>query len=74
MIKDNVFHDMQYPNSASAALWLIAATSNPANVVVENNLFRDMGADAIDGGTATIMGNDFVNINGSNPTIHVTRT
>ena len=67
VIKDNVFHDMLYPNTASAALWLRAATNNPANVLVENNVFRDMGADAIDGGTATIIGNNFFDIDGSNP-------
>lgn len=63
VIKDNIFHDMQFPNDASAALWVIPATKSPENVIVKNNLFRDMGADAIDGGPGTIVGNDFSNVN-----------
>ena len=58
---------MLYPNVTSAALWLVPPTTNPSHIVVEYNLFRDMGSDAIDGGPATIVGNDFYDVTGSNP-------
>ena len=64
VVTGNVFHDMQYPNNVSGAVWLLPPDTVPAsNIVIANNLFRDMGADGIDGGPATIVGNDFSNVN-----------
>ena len=64
MIKDNVFHDMEYPNTTSGSIRVLAPDGVPAsNIVIENNLFRDMGADGIDSSSAsTLIGNDFLNV------------
>jgi hypothetical protein len=65
VIKGNVFHDLEYPNTTSGAVRVLnSGRVGAANVVIEGNLFRDMGADAIDPGSpATIIGNDFSNVN-----------
>jgi hypothetical protein len=64
VIKDNVFHDMEYPNTTSGAIRVLSPGSVAAsNILIENNLFRDMGADGIDVSTAsTLAGNDFLNV------------
>lgn len=62
VIQGNIFHDMQYPNSTSGALFAWGG-GGQAQTVIKNNLFENMGSDGIDGGTATIVGNDFINVN-----------
>ena len=64
VIKDNVFHDMEYPNTTSGAIRVLSPDSVPAsNIFIANNLFRDMGADGIDAFSASTMaGNDFLNV------------
>ena len=64
VIKDNVFHDMEYPNTTSGAIRVLSPDSVPAsNILIANNLFRDMGADGIDAFSASTMaGNDFLNV------------
>jgi hypothetical protein len=73
VIRDNVFHDMLYPNTTSGAIRVLTPDSVPAsNIVIENNMFRDMGADGIDPySAATMVGNDFLNVaSGSNDPRH----
>jgi hypothetical protein len=63
VIRNNVFHDMLFPNTTSGAVRILPPDMVPSsNIVVEYNLFRDMGADGIDGGPGTILGNDFANV------------
>jgi hypothetical protein len=67
VVKGNVFHDMVYPNSTSGAVRILPPDNVPAaNIVVAYNLFRDMGADGIDGGPGTIVANEFSNVNSAN--------
>lgn len=73
VIKDNIFHDLEYPNTTSGSIRVLSPDSVPAsNIVIENNLFRDMGADGIDAASAsTMVGNDFLNVSsGSNDPRH----
>lgn len=73
VIKDNIFHDLEYPNTTSGSIRVLSPDSVPAsNIVIENNLFRDMGADGIDASSAsTMVGNDFLNVaSGSNDPRH----
>ena len=64
VIKSNVFHDMDYPNTTTGAIRILNSGGAPAsNVLIEDNLFRDMGADGIDPASpATIVSNDFSNV------------
>ena len=61
-VSGNLFHDMKYPNSTSGAFFAWGG-GDPSQTVISYNLFRDMGSDGIDGGTATIVGNDFIDVN-----------
>lgn len=67
VIRDNVFHDMTYPSTTSGAIRVLAPDPVPAdNIRIDGNLFRDMGSDGIDpGSAATIVGNDFSDVQSS---------
>jgi hypothetical protein len=63
VVKGNVFHDMEYPDRSAGAVRILPPGDVPAsNLKVEYNLFRDMGADGVDGGPAMIIGNEFSNV------------
>ena len=66
-ITGNVFHDMLYPNTTGAAVKIFSNNPDPSTTQVDYNLFRDMGADGIDAWNSTIIGNDFIDVTGSNP-------
>jgi len=68
VIQGNVFHDMLFPNTAASGVFANKTSTATSSVVVSYNLFEDMGADPIDPGSgATVIGNDFVDVTGSNP-------
>ena len=66
-ITGTVFHDMLYPNTASGAVRIVSNNPDPSTTKVNYNLFRDMGADGIDAWNTTIVGNDFYDVTGANP-------
>ena len=63
-ITKNIFHDMQYPNNASAGVFVNKSNNDPTSTHIDYNLFENMGADGIDPGNGvTMIGNDFNNVN-----------
>lgn len=63
LVRGNIFHDLEYPNQTTGAIRILPNDKVPAsNIQVNYNLFRDMGADGIDGGPGTIVGNEFSNV------------